>query len=529
MLAVLELPNGFWLGVVSHLWQTTLVLAVLAALALAMRRAPARLLNGLWWIGLAKLLLPVQLLTPTLERALAPVLSRTNAAGLTLDGITVWLEKAAPIVDPVAAARGDLTALNAIGATGAVLALLWAAGAVWFGLAWFRSARRPRPEPLDPDRLRSDLRQSLDRALAGTRVPRAALVVVAYPVMPAVVGVFRRRILLPVAVLSRLDAAGLRAVLLHEDAHRRRFEPLRSGIQRAAVVAFYFFPPLWPLLRRLRSTSEMACDEAAVRGGVSPSDYARALARTMSIGLEPLGIAAAFAHGGPSLTRQRFERLRQEGRFVPMRKHWFCLALAAVCLVAVSVSPLTTLATADDERDAERSEEATEEAPKELEVTEEKTYTITLKSTANPEYPDDAKKAGADGEVVLELTVTPDGEVWSIEVLEGSESFPTFDEAAVDAASQWTFELEGVGDDNVEVVVPVHFRMDDHKTMEMSVTIPDATPAEGDPQPVPKPADSGMPDEEAAPEPPRAPDEPAESEPPDASPPPEAPDEPDTD
>ena len=527
MLAAFELPDGLWLGVVSHLWQTTLVLTVLAVLALAMRRAPARLLNGLWWIGLAKLLLPVQLFAPALRRALASVLSRTDAAGFSLDGITVWLEKATPIVDPVAAARARPDILNALGAAGVVLALLWTAGAVWFGLAWVRAARHPRPAPVEPARLPRTLKHALDAALEGTHVPREAVVVVADPVMPAVIGLLRRRILVPATVLSRLDTSELRAVLLHEDAHRRRFEPLRSGVQRAAVVAFYFFPPLWPLLKRLRNTSEMACDEAAVRGGVSPSDYARALARTMSIGLEPLGFAAAFAHGGPSLTRQRFDRLRQEGRFVPMRKHWFCLALAAVCVIAVSVSPLTTLATADEERDEAQKEEAVEPEGTE----EEKTYTVTLTSMANPEYPDDAKKANAGGEVVLELTVTPDGEVRSIEVIEGSEIFPSFDEAAVDAASQWTFTVEGDVDGNVSVLVPVEFRMEGERTMRMTVTVPEASPTD-DPEPPPRPPDSRKPDENAEPDPaavPDAPDAPAASENSAEPAPPAPPDPPDTD
>lgn len=274
----------------------------------------------------------------------------------------------------------------------------------------------------------------------------------------------------------------------------------------------------------------MACDEAAIQAGVSPTDYARALARTMSIGLEPLGVAAAFAHGGPSLTRQRFDRLRQEGRFVPMRKHWFCLALAAACVVAVSVSPLTSLATADEERDEERTEETAEEAPKELEVAEEKTYTLELTSSAEPEYPDDAKKANAGGKVVLELTVTPDGEVWSIEVLEGSDVFPSFDEAAVDAASQWTFRVKGDIDENVSVLVPVEFKMHGEKTMEMKVTIPDPDPEPApEPQPAPKPPDSRKPDGDATPAPPAVPDASADSEDSTEPAPPAPPDPPDAD
>ena len=44
--------RGFWLGMAVHLWQTTLVLAVLVILDRFMRRAPARFRHLLWSAGL---------------------------------------------------------------------------------------------------------------------------------------------------------------------------------------------------------------------------------------------------------------------------------------------------------------------------------------------------------------------------------------------------------------------------------------------------------------------------------------------
>lgn len=52
----------FWLGMALHLWQTTLILAVLLILGLGLRRAPARYSNTLGWLALFKLLLPLSLL-----------------------------------------------------------------------------------------------------------------------------------------------------------------------------------------------------------------------------------------------------------------------------------------------------------------------------------------------------------------------------------------------------------------------------------------------------------------------------------
>lgn len=54
-----------------------------------------------------------------------------------------------------------------------------------------------------------------------------------------------------------------------------------------------------------------------------------------------------------------------------------------------------------------------------------------------PVYPREAKEAGIEGVVVLELIVRPDGRVKSVKVI---ESVPELDAAAVDAVLQWEFE-----------------------------------------------------------------------------------------
>ena len=53
--------EALWLGLAAHLWQTTIVLALLALVARLLRNAPARMLSTLWWIGVLKLFLPLHL------------------------------------------------------------------------------------------------------------------------------------------------------------------------------------------------------------------------------------------------------------------------------------------------------------------------------------------------------------------------------------------------------------------------------------------------------------------------------------
>jgi TonB family protein len=526
------LSNAWWLAVLSHLWQTAIVLAVISLLTLAMRRAPARLLNALWWIGLAKLLVPLELGAPVLKRALGPIAAGAQGTGVRLPAISVWLQRAASVLDPAASVRAE--ALGGAEGVGVVLLALWSIGAVWLAVSWAGArAKWPRRNVAAWDEMPADVRVRLSAALSGTGIPRSAVRVTSDRLMPATVGAFQRRIIVPAALVARLDGSELRAVLLHEDAHRRRFEPLQVAIARTAAAAFYFFPPVWPLLGRLRETSEMACDEAAVRRGVPPGVYARALAHALAVGLEPVACTAPLARGTPSLTRRRFERLRNEGRVVLMRRHWLCLAIAGIAVIVVSASTVTTLATADDESQAstpatmsvapvaravegavsraagsaiaeaeEVAEEAKEDAEKES--AEERTWSITLVDHADPEYPEDAKAAGANGEVLLKLTIESDGTVSDVLVLEGVEEFPSFEAAAEAAVREWSFVIVGEVDENeeLEVVVPIHFKLHGERTREIGVKIPDA---HAKPE---RSEDTLEPDEPPAAEEPPEPDEP---------------------
>jgi TonB family protein len=557
-------PEGLWVGVVSHLWQTTIVLGVLALLAGAMRRAPARLLNALWWIGLAKLMVPVQFAAPLILRAISPIANQ--AAGMTLPSVTVWLGRAAPVLDPAAGA--PLGRFLGAGVPGVILAGLWGAGAIWLTVRLVRARGRIAGSgTFGRDGLPSALVPRLDAALDGTGIPVAAIRVIRSSVMPATVGLFRRAIVVPEVLITRLDESELRAVLLHEDAHRRRLDPLQAAVQRVVAVAFYFFPLLWPLLSRLRETSEIACDEAAVERGVSPSVYARALARTVSIGLEPLGLTAALARGTPSFTRRRFDRLAQEGRFAAMRSHRLCLAVATLAMVAVSLlsfalmaeervgaagtgnkvtggkaSPVVAavanavgraiasgvsgavasdaetaesareVATGEDQAPGDaraaaegsgREEAGAERAAGDEGGAEERTYTLTLEHMVDPQYPEDAKEDGVEGKLILRLTLHPDGEVGDVAVLEPVEGYPSFSGAAELAAWQWVFRIEGRPEGDVEVIVPVEFKLDDEKTMEMSVTVPDADEKPDAPEPPEPPA---APQADEAPAPPESPE-----------------------
>jgi len=68
-----------------------------------------------------------------------------------------------------------------------------------------------------------------------------------------------------------------RDALLHELAHIRRFDYLGTRLSRLACAIHWYNPLVWFAAAQARKLQEQACDDAVLRGGGTPSDYAQFL------------------------------------------------------------------------------------------------------------------------------------------------------------------------------------------------------------------------------------------------------------
>ncbi len=93
---------------------------------------------------------------------------------------------------------------------------------------------------------------------------------------PVTIGWLRPILLLP-DYWPTWPAAKLEAVLLHEQEHIRRRDPLVQWMALLNRCVFWFHPLAWWLERKLAALAEEACDAAVLGGGHSPHDYARYL------------------------------------------------------------------------------------------------------------------------------------------------------------------------------------------------------------------------------------------------------------
>jgi beta-lactamase regulating signal transducer with metallopeptidase domain len=165
--------------------------------------------------------------------------------------------------------------------------------------------------------------------------------------VPCIFGWFRPVVLVPLNVITGMSTEHLRAVLLHELAHIRRYDGLVNWFQSVIETALFFHPLVWIVSRRLREEREHCADEIAADALGDRLSYAKAitavaeLARASETSTNELVIESrSLVASTGGLLRQRIERLLQVER--PMERHrngwgWLVvLVVAAGCVAAQS-------------------------------------------------------------------------------------------------------------------------------------------------------------------------------------------------
>ena len=152
-----------------------------------------------------------------------------------------------------------------------LLGLLLASVRPLLGLWGIRRLSRTCLDIADPQTLA--LTADCARLLGLKTPPR--LCVAAVPV-PMTWGWRRPVIALPAASTDWPEDR-LRSVLLHEMAHIKRRDWPAHRLADFACALYWFHPLVWLTARRLRSETELACDDLVLASGIPAPDYARHL------------------------------------------------------------------------------------------------------------------------------------------------------------------------------------------------------------------------------------------------------------
>ncbi len=434
----------FWQGLFLHLWQSTLVILPLFLIGRLLRNAPARLIHLLWSLAMLKLFLPLAIFVP-LTRSLMPVLP-----GAAADGIARGAAVAQPLLTPVLlVAEPSGGGMELAAPLILVGSLLWLLGvlAIWRRLGLATEASSSAMEVSKIELSRCSVAR-LERLIEVTEIPADSLILCGESAPPHVAGLLRPKIYLPRHLLDMLSDAELTAILLHENAHRRRRDPLRGFIQRVCASMLFFYPLIGLVLRRLRCATELVCDERVLRTGISPHNYAIALARVVELGLEPAGPAATASLGGGFLGN-RLRRITQARSTRMKARHLLLIGLALGIITVGTFLPI-------GERAWSRAETASPAAPAKPEViatigdaankpspvATESEFDVPPKPSkfATPKYPAKALKENIQGRVVVQVLVDVEGLAEIVEIIEEVAGHAELTEAVINIIPDWEFE-----------------------------------------------------------------------------------------
>lgn len=124
---------------------------------------------------------------------------------------------------------------------------------------------------------------------------------------PVAAGWWRPVVLVPAALITRMPADFLEALLAHELAHIRRHDYLVNLMQGAIETLLFYHPVVWWLSRQVRTERELVADDLALRAIPDPRRLALALQQLDRLQAEQDGLSiptlASAAHGGNLMNR----------------------------------------------------------------------------------------------------------------------------------------------------------------------------------------------------------------------------------
>ena len=354
-------------------WQAAVLVGCVLLLQWLLRRQLTnRWRSALWWVVLARLVLPVgpesacslfncfrsvpavvrspaqsAPVEPTLVMApsgvaLEPPATLASVAGVPAAEHNPIAERiSAPHLQAGASAKAGLFARMStremvwLGVGGGWLAGVIILGAcVAFQVGRFKRQLVRTATPAD-----SRLHEILARCQRESGVRRAIeLWETEVVTSPALFGLFRLRLLLPRGISDRFDGEELRFIFLHELAHVRRGDLWLNWLVTILQVAHWFNPVIWLGFARLRADRELACDELALRqtGEGAAAAYGSTIIKLLEGWQRP-----AAMPGLVGILEDKQQMRRRILRIVAFKRVSRWSALAALLVVALGVVALT--------------------------------------------------------------------------------------------------------------------------------------------------------------------------------------------
>jgi|GEM_PF-6426655 len=249
--------------------QIAVVIALVAAISTLLKRWP-HVVYALWLVALAKCLTPPVWSSPTglfswaqakttqvaVDHSLSSNAAVGSSAGVQSDLITALAPPEIASAVPTGRRRVDWAK---------IVMMLWLSGSgavlVATAAASHQLLRRLRRDAVACPPVLDELIQRICKELG--RKQSARLIIANTDFGPAVVGILRPTIVLPVRLLESSPQA-LRVAMGHELSHLRRGDAFLAAAQRLALAIWWFHPLVWFMSARLTAIREQCCDEETI-------------------------------------------------------------------------------------------------------------------------------------------------------------------------------------------------------------------------------------------------------------------------
>jgi TonB family protein len=214
---------------------------------------------------------------------------------------------------------------------------------------------------------------------------------------------------------------------------------------------FWFHPLVWWLGARMMEERERACDEDVLDLGSARHAYAESILKVCEFCMgSPLASVSGVA-GGDLKKRMANIMTDRKLRKLDFTRKLF-LSAAGVGVVALPIafgalSAVPRLAQAETNSTAS----AQVEESGQVRVPPEEMKKFVLKKVP-PSYPELAKKAGIQGKVVLNATISKEGDISNLQIVSGH---PQLVEAAIEAVKQWKYRPYLQDGEPVEVTTEI--------------------------------------------------------------------------
>jgi bla regulator protein BlaR1 len=335
------LPLAAWASgemVGNHLWQSTLVAAAAALLALTLRKNRAHVRYWLWLAASVKFLIPFTILAALGSqfawRSSEPV---QPAVRLVVHAVSQPFSQPVLRVAPqisAATAFDGLTVLVPV--VLAALAGVWLAGCLALMATWTIRWRRVAAAVRRGSRLEDGREVRALRRLEhihGIKRPIPLISSIA-SLEPGVFGILHPVLLWPHTIAERLDDRQIESIITHELCHVLRRDNLAAALHMVVQALFWFHPLVWWLGTRLVDERERACDEEVIRLGSEPRVYAESILKTCQLCVESPLVCMAGVTG--SDLEKRIEQILKPEDGAALNG-WRKLLLATAAVLAVGV------------------------------------------------------------------------------------------------------------------------------------------------------------------------------------------------